>query len=246
MRNAWRVFGSSSQSEANHDAYPVVSPFGASTSIHWSPFVTSPIRTPVSCKSCIIRVSGDAAHGFPSTTRLSFCLSGYVWISSLALLPSRLHDHLVGTQRLAMLGEVGLERLRDLLPLHQHVAQVERVAEHPVDPLAVNRRVGSIAVLVLVPLLIDLPQRLGVLGVVGVHPLRETLDEHRQAQERSRDLDERQPFGVVLGDGHSLQPLLFRDSVDQVVYMVSRIFVCVFGVLSKDWNPALHIWISST
>ena len=26
-----------------------------------------------------------------------------------------------------MLGEVGFERLRDFLPLHQHVAQVERV-----------------------------------------------------------------------------------------------------------------------
>ena len=87
MRNAWRVFGSSSQSGANHEAYPVVSPFGASTSIHWSPFVTSPSRTPVSCSSCIIRVSGDAAHGFPSTTRPSFCLSGYVWIKSLAFEP---------------------------------------------------------------------------------------------------------------------------------------------------------------
>ena len=108
-----------------------------------------------------------------------------------------------------MLGEVGFERLRDLLPLHQHVAQVERVAEHPVDPLAVNRRIGSVAVLVLVPLLMHLPQRLGVLGIMSVHPLWETLDEHRQAQERSRDLDERQPFGVVLGDGHRLRSLLF-------------------------------------
>ena len=140
-----------------------------------------------------------------------------------------------------MLGEVSFERLRDLLPLHQHVAQVERVAEHPVDPLAVNRRIGSVAVLVLVPLLMHLPQCLGVLGVVSVHPLREALDEHRQAQERSRDLDERQPFGVVLGDGHSLRPLLFRDSVDQVVYMVSRIFVCVLGVLSKVEPSTPHM-----
>ena len=101
-----------------------------------------------------------------------------------------------------MLGEVGFERLRDLLPLHQHVAQVERVAEHPVNPLAVNRRIGSIAVLVLIPLFMNLSQCLGVLGIMSVHPLRETLDEHRQAQERSRDLDEREPFGVVLGDGH--------------------------------------------
>ena len=98
-----------------------------------------------------------------------------------------------------------LERLRDLLTFHQHVAQVERVVEHPVDPLAVDRRIGSVAVLVLIPLLLHLPQRLGMLRVVGVHPLRETLDEHRQTQERSRDLDERQPFGVVLGDGHCLR-----------------------------------------
>ena len=63
-----------------------------------------------------------------------------------------------------MLGEVGLERLRDLLPLDQHVAQVERVPEHPVDPLPVDRRIGSVALLVLVPLLIHLPQRLACSG----------------------------------------------------------------------------------
>src|SRR5690606_42062463 len=49
--------------------------------------------------------------------------------------------------------------------------------------------------------------------------------EHRQAQERSRDLDERQPFGVLFGNGHdycSVWALPVRSIASRSIFMSSR------------------------
>ena len=49
---------------------------GASTSIHCSPLVTRPRRTPVAWRSSIIRVSGDAFHVQPGHGLAQFWLVG--------------------------------------------------------------------------------------------------------------------------------------------------------------------------
>ena len=115
-------------------------------------------------------------------------------------------DDQIGPQRLAVLGDRRLERLRDRLPLGEHfVGQPSVSVEHELDPRPVDGRIGRVAVLVVVPLLVRQPQQPDMIRIVGIEPLRKHPHQHRQRQERAGDLDERQPFGVVAGDGHNLQ-----------------------------------------
>ena len=206
VRKARSVIGSSSQRLAYHEAKPVVSPFGASTSIQCSPLVTRPRRTPVAWSSSIIRVAGDAFQCFPATALSKSCPSGYVWISSRALpaWPALrvLHDR-IGPQDFAVLGDGRLERLGDGLAFGEHfIGQAEGLLQHELDPCPVDGRVRSVAALILLPLVVGQPQMAEMLGIVGVEPLREHPHQHGHRQERPGDLDQREPFGMVVFRGH--------------------------------------------
>src|SRR5271157_1750974 len=61
-------------------------------------------------------------------------------------------DH-IGTERLAVLRDRGLERLGNVLTFRQHlVRQPERLLEHEADPLAMDRRSWRVAVPIVLPL----------------------------------------------------------------------------------------------
>src|SRR5271157_5813872 len=61
-------------------------------------------------------------------------------------------DH-IGPERLAMLRDLGLERLGNVLTFRQHLTgQPERLLEHEANPLPVNRRSWQVAVSIVLPL----------------------------------------------------------------------------------------------
>ena len=201
--------GSSSQRVAYHEAKPVVSPLGASTSIQCSPLVTSPSRTSVACSSSIIRVAGDAFQCRPAIGFSRFC-SRRIDLDQQPGLPGTGHalgvadDH-IGPERLAVLRDRGLERLGNVLTFRQHlIGQPERLLEHEANPLPVDRRSWRVAVPIVLPLVERQPQHPDMIRVVGVEPLGEDPLQHRHREERAGDLDQGEPFGVVAGGWHTL------------------------------------------
>ena len=88
---------------------------------------------------------GPASAGRSGSSSRAFPASGT---------PSGFRDHDIGPQGLAVLGDRRLERLGDVLPLDEHlIRQAERLLQHEVDPLPVDRRVRPVALLVVLPLL---------------------------------------------------------------------------------------------
>ena len=111
-------------------------------------------------------------------------------------------DH-IGPERLAVLQDLGLERLGNVLTFRQHLTgQPERLLEHEANPLPVDRRSWRVAVPIVLPLIKRQPQHPDMIRVVGVEPLRKHPLQHRDRQERAGDLDQGEPFGMVARGGH--------------------------------------------
>ena len=150
-----------------------------------------------------MRVAGFAFQG-RSGRRFVERLAGGVDLDQQAgLARARRDQHRVWPQRLTVLRQGRLEALRDALALGQQlVGQLQRLPQHVADPGGVNRGIRGEAALVVRPFLVGRAQLAGVGRVVGVQPLREGAHQHRHREERAGDFEEREPFGVVAGDGH--------------------------------------------
>ena len=140
---------------------------------------------PVSCSSCIMRVSGEVFHR-DDWHRLGERLRpGIDLHEQPGLLRGRVVDDPIGPQRLAVLGNLALERLRNRLPLGEQFVVAQRLAQHQLDPGPMNGRIGPAAQLVVVPLVERHAQPPSVVRIVGIESLRKRLRQHRQTQERA-------------------------------------------------------------
>ena len=125
------------------------------------------------------------------------------------------HDP-IGSQRLAILRHFTLERLRNRLSFGQQFVEAQRLGEHEPLPRPMQRGVGTLAQLVVVPLVICQAQPPGMIRIMGIKSLRKDLGQHRQTQERARVRHELQPFVVVASDGYRHYPLLIFSGTRNV------------------------------
>ena len=112
------------------------------------------------------------------------------------------HDK-AGAEELVGFLPVDLQRLGNGLSFEQHLGiEIEHPLQDELHPVALRGRVGTPFVDRQPPVGILLPQQAEQLGIMGIEPLRELLEEDRQGKKAPRDGDEGEPFGVVTGDGH--------------------------------------------
>ena len=144
----------------------------------------------------------------PARDRLFQVLRGRINLNQQPGLPGIWHAFRVfhddiRPESLAVLGDRCPERLRNRLSFGEYlIRQAERLLEHEVDPLAMDRRGGPLALLVVFPLLKGKLHEPRVVRIVSVEAVREHSLEHRDREERSGDVDQGEPFGVVVGGGH--------------------------------------------
>jgi len=102
-----------------------------------------------------------------------------------------------------MLRDLHLQRLGNRLTFHKRpVVEPESIAEDEPHPLLMWYWISPPLLHSLQPVPILLPQQPRVLRVVRLQAGIECLHQHREAEERTRDRHEREPFGMVAGDGH--------------------------------------------
>ena len=145
-----------------------------------------------------VRLPGAVGQGFVER------LAGGVNLDQQAgLARARRDQHRVWPQRLTVLRQGRLDALRDALPFGQQlVGQLQRLPQHVADPGGVDGGIRREAALVVGPFLVGRAQFARVGRIVRVQPLREGAHQHRHREERAGDFEEREPFGVVAGDGH--------------------------------------------
>ena len=98
-----------------------------------------------------------------------------------------------------MLGNLGLERLRDGLPLDQDLGRVvEGLRQDEANPGVVRDRDRALGF----PLVVSEAQQTVVVGVVGLQARGERLQQHGHTEERPGHFDQGEPFSVVTSDGH--------------------------------------------
>ena len=81
----------------------------------------------------------------------------------------------------------------------QFMGEAQYLTQHKAHPGCMNSRVGAQTLLVVLPFLQGAAYRFTDLGVVRI----KDAQQHRHAQEWPGDLNQREPFGVITGDGHS-------------------------------------------
>ena len=83
--------------------------------------------------------------------------------------------------------------------------QTERVGKYELDPSNMNGWIRLLpGLVILFPFLISHLEPTEFLRIMGMKPLRERPHQHRHRQKRPRDLDEREPIGMVARDGHGV------------------------------------------
>lgn len=102
-----------------------------------------------------------------------------------------------------MLSDRDLERLRDgRAKLEQVSGEAKQVTEDEAHPCPMDGGVGTEPLLMILPLLQGLAYGSAQLGIVAIQALGEDPEQHGHAQEGVRDLNQREPFGMVTGDRH--------------------------------------------
>ena len=94
-----------------------------------------------------------------------------------------------------MLGDRRPERLGDVLTFAEHlIRQPKALLDHEIDPRPMDRRVRSLAVLVVFPLIKRQFEDFGPVLALGscvlVEPVRKDPIQHRDREERPGDFDQ--------------------------------------------------------
>jgi len=115
------------------------------------------------------------------------------------------NDRQVGAQGFSLFGNKGLQGRRNRGTFEQMAfSKAENVFEDITYPHRMNSRRGTQAVLVIQPFLIRQAQLRQAITVKRFQSLWEGAHQHRKAQKRAGNFNQRKPFVVVSGDGHGL------------------------------------------
>jgi hypothetical protein len=96
--------------------------------------------------------------------------------------------------------------------------------------------IGFEPLLIIQPLLIGQPDPVADTTIITLETLRKDLHEHREAEEWSRNLDEREPFSVLACDirWHNLNAILSNSDVNVIGYAPS-------GTIRKYENYVIYV-----
>ena len=108
-----------------------------------------------------------------------------------------------------MLSDSDLERLGDSgAKLEQVSGEAEQVTDDEAHPCPVDSGVGAEPLLIILPLLQGLAYGSAQFGIVAIQALGEDPEQDGHAQEGARNLNQREPFGMVTGDRHGALSVL--------------------------------------